>query len=155
MTILQKCTFWISAHLPKKKMAWELSNFKDQTYQRLAQNLLNYFLKKFIKYFCRKHKDEVLDTAQKMKFSTEDFCSKCDQICWKLHIWSHLLKKLLMENLIFYAVRHVSVYSCWQLLIYYFLKSNCQYLRSKLAQRWNSVICYFFIPFLTNKCIFN
>ena len=38
-------------------------------------------------------------TAQKMKFSIKDFYSKCDQIRSFLRIWSHLLKKLLMENL--------------------------------------------------------
>ena len=43
-------------------------------------------------------------TAQKMKFSIEDFFSKCDQIPRKLRIWSHLLKKSLMENFIFCAV---------------------------------------------------
>ena len=40
--------------------------------------------------------------AQKMKFSIKDFFSKCDhirkKICKKLRIWSHLLKKSLMEN---------------------------------------------------------
>ena len=39
-----------------------------------------------------------------MKFSIKDFFSKCDQICSKLRIWSHLLKKSLMENFIFCAV---------------------------------------------------
>ena len=43
-------------------------------------------------------------TAQKMKFSIKDFFSKCDQISKKLRIWSHLLKKSLMENFIFCAV---------------------------------------------------
>ena len=43
-------------------------------------------------------------TAQKMKFSIEDFFSKCYQICRKLRIWSHLLKKSFMENFIFCAV---------------------------------------------------
>ena len=33
-----------------------------------------------------------------MKFSVKDFFSKCDQIRKKLQIWSHLLKKSLMEN---------------------------------------------------------
>ena len=33
------------------------------------------------------------DTAQKMKFSINDFFIKCDQIRRKLRIWSHLLKK--------------------------------------------------------------
>ena len=38
-------------------------------------------------------------TAQKIKFSIEDFFNKCDRIRRKLRIWSHLLKKFLMENL--------------------------------------------------------
>ena len=37
-------------------------------------------------------------TAQKTKFSIKYFVSKCDQICSALRIWSHLLKKSLMEN---------------------------------------------------------
>ena len=43
-------------------------------------------------------------TVQKMKFSIKDFFSKCDQIRRKLRIWSHLLKKSLMKNFIFFAV---------------------------------------------------
>ena len=39
-----------------------------------------------------------------MKFSIEDFFSKCDQIHGFLRISSHLLKKSLMENFIFCAV---------------------------------------------------
>ena len=39
-----------------------------------------------------------------MKFSIKDFFSKSDQIRSFLRIWSHLLKKSLMENFIFYAV---------------------------------------------------
>ena len=44
-------------------------------------------------------------TAQKMKFSIKDLFSKCDQIRRNLRIWSHLLEKSLMKNLIFYAVK--------------------------------------------------
>ena len=44
------------------------------------------------------------DTAQKMKFSFKDFFGNCDQIRRKLRIWSHLLKKPLMEKFIFCAV---------------------------------------------------
>ena len=42
--------------------------------------------------------------AQKMKFSIKDFFSKCVQIRSFLRIWSHLLKKSLMENFIFCVV---------------------------------------------------
>ena len=34
----------------------------------------------------------------KMKFSIKDFFSKCDQIRRKLRVYTHLLKKCLMEN---------------------------------------------------------
>ena len=40
-------------------------------------------------------------TAQKIKFSIKDFFSKYDQIRSLLRIWSHLLKRSLMENFIF------------------------------------------------------
>ena len=43
-------------------------------------------------------------TAQKMRFSIKDFFSKCDQIRRFLWIWSHVLKKSLLENFIFCAV---------------------------------------------------
>ena len=42
--------------------------------------------------------------VQKLKFSIKDFFSECDQIRSFLLIWSHLLKKSLMENFIFCAV---------------------------------------------------
>ena len=45
-----------------------------------------------------------LNTPQKMKISIKDFCSISDQICSFLEIWSHLLNKSLMENIIFCAV---------------------------------------------------
>ena len=62
-------------------------------------------------------------TAQNMKFSIKDFFSKCDQIRSFLRIWSHLLKKSWMENLIFCAavfawskqlcLLHISVEHCF------------------------------------------
>ena len=45
----------------------------------------------------------ISSTAQKIKFSIKDFFSKCDQIRRKLQIWSHLLKKSLIENFDFCA----------------------------------------------------
>ena len=65
------------------------------------------------KLFAGKKHHQLLNeyvTAQKMKFSINDFSSKCDQICRKLRIWSHLLKKSLMENFIFCAVRCTQVF---------------------------------------------
>ena len=71
----------------------------------------------------------MLNTEQKMKFSIKDFFSKCDQIRRKLRIWSHLLKKFLMENFVYCAVfkagnwetllhqQNLSAY-CFQISIY-------------------------------------
>ena len=42
-----------------------------------------------------------------MKFSIKDFFRKCDQIRRKVLIWSHLLKKSLIENFIFCAVKKI------------------------------------------------
>ena len=39
-----------------------------------------------------------------MKFSIKNFFSKCDQILSFLRSWSHLLKKSLMKNFIFFVV---------------------------------------------------
>ena len=47
---------------------------------------------------------DCIYTAQKMKFSIKDFFIKYDQIRRKLQIWSHLLKKSLMETLFFCAL---------------------------------------------------
>ena len=46
-----------------------------------------------------------------MKFSIKDFFSKYDQIRRKLRIWSHLLKKSLMENFFFCAVIFLNISS--------------------------------------------
>ena len=45
-----------------------------------------------------------------MKFSIKYIFSKCDQIRRKLPIWSHLLKKTIMENFIFCAVHSSNSY---------------------------------------------
>ena len=44
---------------------------------------------------------ELSNTAQQMEFPIKDFFIKCNQILSFLQIWSHLLKKPLMENFIF------------------------------------------------------
>ena len=63
-----------------------------------------------------------------MKVSIKDFFGKCNQISWKLRIWSQLLKKPLMENFIFSAVyafglMHVSGET---VLSYYFRLQSCR-----------------------------
>ena len=69
--------------------------------------LLRYSAKKlFLPGLFPRNSPKILGTitAQKMKFSIKDFFNKCDQILRKLRIWSHLLKKSLMENFVFCAV---------------------------------------------------
>ena len=51
-----------------------------------------------------KMSDGGYHTAQKNEVSIKDFFSKCGQIRSFLRIWSHILKKSLMENFIFCAV---------------------------------------------------
>ena len=52
----------------------------------------------------------LLNSAKKLKFSIKDSFSKCDQIYRKLRIWSHLLKKSLMENFIFCLPKFSEMY---------------------------------------------
>ena len=59
---------------------------------------------KFVKIIPILIHSKISATTQKMKFSIKDVFSKCDQIRWKLRIWSHLQKKSLMENFVFCAV---------------------------------------------------
>ena len=63
-----------------------------ETYLKLQEEL--YFFLSCSIYFlvC------IFITAQKMTFSINDLFSKCDQISSFLRIWSHLLKKSLMET---------------------------------------------------------
>ena len=46
----------------------------------------------------------VANTAQKNEVFLNDFFSEYDQVSRKLRIWSHLLKKSLLENFIICAV---------------------------------------------------
>ena len=51
------------------------------------------------------------------KFSIKIFFNKCDQICRKLRIWSHLLKKSLIENILCSVFCLLSIdtldFFCW------------------------------------------
>ena len=57
----------------------------------------------------KKKNKRKISTAQKMKFFSKDFFSKCHQIRSFLWIWSHLLKKSLPEKIIFFVVISFSV----------------------------------------------
>ena len=68
--------------------------------------------------------------TKKMTFSTKEFFIKCDQIRRKLPIWSHLLKKTLMENFIFCAV---SVFMSWKHLKPSICRKHCVYFTTFFA----------------------
>ena len=68
--------------------------------------LLTYLLNKL--FIILRHMYLIVNTAQKMKFCIKVFFSKCDQIRNLLRIWSHILKKSLMKNIIFCAVHSTS-----------------------------------------------
>ena len=59
-----------------------------------------------------------------MKFSIKDFFSKCDQIHRKLRIWSHLLKKSLMENFIFLGSASLFMKKDFQMELYNLLAKS-------------------------------
>ena len=73
-----------------------------------------------------------------MKFFIRDFFSKCAQISRKLRIWSHLLKKSLMENSIFCAVRKtLEINQFFNLTKKSKLKSKLKLLTANRRQRNN------------------
>ena len=114
-------------------MTWKTLNFYAVhfSWTFLGLNILEHFSWTFnfciatvSKYLCKvNNKDNrtmsidvilVSFTARKMKFFIKDLFSKCDQICRKLRIWSHLPQKSLTENLIFCPAFSivVSIYFC-------------------------------------------
>ena len=58
-----------------------------------------------VSFFVTAHFYRKKSNAQILKLSIKDFFSKFGQIRRKLRIWSHLLKKSLMENFTFCAVK--------------------------------------------------
>ena len=87
------------------------------------------------------------NTAQKMKFSIKYFFSKCDQIRSFLPIWSHLLRKSLIENFIFCAVQgdhsHIKLLNKGNLRLYkILLKAKGDISRKSIMQRHEKLTIY-------------
>ena len=103
--------FWnIRKMLPMKYQAISQINIpKHTSWEYLANSMfLEYFNNEFYhKSTSNLYLLSTTVTTQKMKFAIKDFSSKCDQIRNFLRIWSHLLKKSLMENFIFCAVSNL------------------------------------------------
>ena len=100
--------------------------------------------------YCRRIRGDSF-TAQKLKFPIKDSFSKCDQIRRKLGIWSHLLKKSLMENFIFCAVFETDYWDTLQLmsrLVHWMKSSNEDEIKSsknietsqKKMRMWESIV---------------
>ena len=101
-------------HICWRKPYWKTSFFVQCPYDvwLVSESVFEYIFEvalSLIKTF-KSYKKQLLDKSKYWtvddtdKFSITDFFSRCDQIRWKLRIWSHLLKKSLMENFIFCAV---------------------------------------------------
>ena len=89
-----------------------ISPYSVRVRENSDQNNSEYghFLRRVLDIFCQKDMLKLQYTFMgfplvlKIKFFIKYFLIKCDQIRRKLPIWSHLLKKVLMENLLFRAV---------------------------------------------------
>ena len=98
------------------KLFGYMSQFQKHSYRRFPPSSISLSSKSFVNiifYGTENNKlqrqetinhSNIYFTAQKMKFSSKDFFSKRDQIRSFLRIWSRLLKKSFMENVIFCAV---------------------------------------------------
>ena len=102
------CGYWIS----KCQMGqYAVKTFKNWYWSVDATRTI-FFKILFIKYLCLLDWQDTfgwtdnLSTVEKMKFSVENFFSKCGRSF--LWIWSYLLKKSLMKNFIFCEVKNVS-----------------------------------------------
>ena len=111
--IINDCYFnFLCLNFPRSKFSWFalifyqfqlLCSYKVYAYKKLHNLVFSYSGTQF---FISNYLGLTLKNspAQKMKFSIKDFSSKCEQICRKLRIWPHLLKKPLLKNVIFCAV---------------------------------------------------
>ena len=93
--------------------------------------------------------------AQKMKFFINDFFHRCDQIRSFLRIWSHLLEKSLLENLIFCTVFDTIDFDIFYLrcinLIFlqtFYIEHLVTYLIKKILYRLTRKLLLFYIHHL-------
>ena len=117
------CAVWNSPHvLDKTRRTSVQCSTSALIYSRPGLWIfsIKHFFKKMqqYEYFClcclfywinlKYHSNWLLwiwtSTEKKMEFSKKNFFSKCDQIRRKLRVWSYIIKKPLMENLIFCPV---------------------------------------------------
>ena len=117
----------------KSKRAWLWESQSENRVGKLTLSLFLVFVlwifHWFISFDCSARDNHGIlfcsYTAQKTKFSTKDFFSKCDQIRSFLRIWSHLLNKSLMENCIFCAVLFIVVSFKHMICVCFFRRDRC------------------------------
>ena len=79
-----------------KLQYWLATLGKTDSSTTFFQNILRNFIEELL--------NRIHVTAEKIKFFIQNFFSKCNQIRRKQWIWSHSLKKPLMEKFIFCSV---------------------------------------------------
>ena len=97
---------------PKRRYMPIYLMYLDNFIVLTIENLKYIFLRSLPFTQLKQHYNYSRHTAQNMKFPIKDFFSKCNQIRSLLRIWSHLLKKFLIENFVFCAVAKVYLGSC-------------------------------------------
>ena len=80
--------------------------FRKKTSSKMFDRIVNTPLVTYAKFHFRWKHHRPGITAQKMKFAIMDFFRKCDQTTVSLQIWSHLLRKSVMENLFVNIIKH-------------------------------------------------
>ena len=93
VTSILKKTFLISFQVFSSKISSKVGHFRASRNERFSSTPAMV--------------GSGIDTTQNIKVYTKGFFSNCDQIRSFLWIWSHLLRKSLMENFIFCAVQAV------------------------------------------------
>ena len=70
-------------------------------------------------YLSLNQQNVTTSTSRRVKFLIKYIFSKCNKICWKLRIWSYLLKKSLWKTSFFVQC------SAKQLIVMSFFKFHC------------------------------
>ena len=98
--ILLNCFLWL--FVPEKfPSVLFIRNFSIRMFS------IDVYLKTVAHFFQLIYTSEIIATCTVLKFCIKNIFSKCDKNCSFLQIWSHLLKKFLIENFIFCAVLRI------------------------------------------------
>lgn len=97
--------FGCSFHIAEDITLFWVSSLHGLMMQNIRKNIA--LVKIFFDFLiCKLHENGIVSTVEKMKFSVEYFCGKCEQIRRKLQICSYFLKKSSTGSFIFCAAFH-------------------------------------------------